>query len=557
MKLTASVTATAPLPAALQQLIHWVKSERTMSPHKARDLLLQGDLKMEDLEPWAEYDHPAENSYGRRLVFDGGFFEMMVMSWDPGDCSAIHDHGHTQWGAVQIFGPAEHAVFLVQDGEIKTLNRTKMKAGQVLAVGHQLVHQMHNPTNFRFLTFHLYGNHERNHSVTADARVFVLDEHRIQRTDGGVFFALPPAAVQRIEPGPRPDFMTWLRDIVELLKRLHRMKTESPRDERWVRREKDLQEKLFDKSSWDWFEGDLMKNVDEKTGHMEDMGFWSLLRKELTAAAQVQKHLLFTQEDGDPFFTYAELYDDVVGLPCLEEFIAGYLRFVIGRYRLNLREKNFLSIGCGTGAVEEFLIKELGVAKGRLLGIDKSEAMIQVASRRIHAEAKDLLSLSGQSWDFTFCGLNVFQYLAPEQLEQAIAVTARITRPGGYFIGDFITPDHIRTYPHVIRSKNGGVISLRQPVLVERGNCTFQQSEIINVNRLSNRLRITDEGKHLRFLPSLWRLRRLFEKNFQGTVDVYDALTLNPIEKDADTCPSTRILIVAQRGRGGEPPRAI
>ena len=128
-------------------------------------------------------------------------------------------------------------------------------------------------------------------------------------------------------------------------------------------------------------------------------------------------------------------------------------------------------------------------------------------------------------------------------LEKAIEVTAHITKE--YFIGDFITPDHIRTYPHVIQSEK--VISLRNPVLVEKSNLTFQESEIINVSRNTDKLIVTHEGKHQRFMPSLLRLRHLFQRVFKARVDVYDAVTLNPIDEKADTCPSTRYLIVASK----------
>ena len=120
------------LPPALQQLKFLIQTENEMTPSRARDLLIQAGIQQEDLMDWADFDHPVENGYGRQLVYDGGFFEMLVMSWNPGDCSAINDHGHTQWGAVQIFGPAEHAVFLVQDGEITTLARAGIQPGQVL-----------------------------------------------------------------------------------------------------------------------------------------------------------------------------------------------------------------------------------------------------------------------------------------------------------------------------------------------------------------------------------------------------------------------------------------
>ncbi len=536
-------TQKSQLPASLKNLIAAIESEKNMTPRRARELLTNADLKSEDLSPWVDFEHPPEDSYGRQLIYNGGYFEMMVMAWLPGDYSAIHDHGYTQWGAVQIFGPADHAAFLVQDGEINTISRVQVRPGQVLAVGNQIVHQMGNNSDSKFVSFHMYGAYDRQSDITSDARVYELNEKQVQRTDGGVFFALPEDKITRREPAPYPDYLTWLRHTVELLNRLQKIKHQSHLSPELARKEKLLTGNLFDKSNWKWFEDDLMRHVNEQTGHMDDMGFWKLLRGELTAAARLEKELLYDQGGEDPFFTYAELYDDVIGQPCLDDFIAAYFKFVVKTYKLDMRGKNLLSIGCGTGIVEAFMIEEGGIQKDKLLGIDISEAMIRVAQRRIHARTADILNFTGDTWDLTYCGLNVFQYLPAEALEQAIEATARITRE--YFIGDFITPDHIRTYPHVIQSEK--VISLRNPVLAEKGNLTYQESEIINVSRNTDKLIITHEGKHLRFMPSLLRLRHLFQRTFKGRVDVYDAVTLNPIDEKADTCPSTRYLIVASK----------
>ncbi len=535
------------LPFAIQDLIRALEEEDEITPRRAQELLIQAELKEDDLAPWADFDHPLPDSYGRKLVFDGGFFEMMCMSWNPGDCSGIHDHGFTQWGAVQIFGPAEHSVFLVRDGEISTLSRAPVNPGTAVAVGNQLVHQMGNPSSTQFLTFHLYGCHGRSHGITADARIYDLVNREIRRTDGGVFFLLPENMIKRREQAPAPDFLTWLRDIVEMIKRLDKIRRSGINTPGIDEQIQDRLEQMTSLDNWNRLEADLQGQVDDNTGHMNDMGYWHLLRQELIAAAGLQKRLLIEQDSGDPFFTYAELYDDVIGQPCLDEFIAPYLRWVLDKYHIDFTTTRLLSIGCGTGLIEAFMVKELGLANDRLLGIDKSEAMVQVASRRITARSEDILALEGQEWDITYCGLNVFQYLTPEQCEQALKVTADITKPGGLFIGDFITPDHLRVYPHVIHSKTGNVISLRHPDLVEREHFTFQRSEILNVSRQSGKMLITNEGRHLRFLPPVWRLRQQFEAAFRGTVDIYDAVSLEPLGPQADTCPSTRYLLIARK----------
>lgn len=535
------------LPFAIQDLIRALEAETDLTPRLAQELLIKAGLKEEDLKPWADFDHPVADGYGRKMVYDGGCFEMMCMSWNLGDFSGIHDHGYTQWGAVQIFGPAEHAVFMVCDGEITTLSRAPVQPGTAVAVGNQLIHQMGNPSNTRFLTFHLYGCYGRNHGITADARVYDLVESTIKRTDGGVFYLLAENQIKKREPAPEPDFLTGLRDQVEMIRRLDRIRRADATAPGIEDKISERMGQMTALENWGRLEADLRGRVNAATGHMTDMGYWNLLRQELISAASLQKRLLIEEESGDPFFTYAELYDDVVGQPCLEEFIAAYLRFAVKRYAIDTAHTRVLSIGCGTGLVEEFMIRELGISADRLLGIDKSEAMVKVASRRIAARSEDILSLRGQEWDMTYCGLNVFQYLSPDQCEEALRVTAEITRPGGLFVGDFITPDHVRVYPHVIRSKSGNVISLRNPELIEQGNFTFQRSEILNVSRQSGRMLITNEGKHLRFLPPVWRLRQKFEEAFRGPVDIYDAVSLQPLGPKADTCPSTRYLLVAQK----------
>ncbi len=505
---------------------------------------------MEELVNWEDYDHPLSDSYGRKLVFEDGFFEIMVMSWAPGDVSAIHDHGYTQWGAVQIFGPAEHSTFMVQDDAIVTISRKVMEPGRVIPVGHQLVHQMGNQSEQKFLTLHVYGVDDlefNRESVTADARVWDITEGVVQRTNGGVFFALPQKQINAVEAAPIPNYMSWLRNTLEYIRRVRKANRQKP-EEHLVKIEQKLTSQIFDISRWNSFESELMAHVDNK-GHVTNPSFWQLLRGELIQAARLQNELLgMESESEDSFYTYAELYDEVIGQPCLTNFTGKYIKFVHDIYNLDFSASRILSIGCGTGLMEEHILQTYNLHRDNLLGIDISEAMVEVASKKINAVVKDIVALdpTEQLWDITFASLNVFQYLPQTKMGQAIENVAQITRKGGYFVGDFVTPDHMRWYPDVIRSEN--VISLREPLFVEKNHNIHQQSEIINVSKLHGKLRITYEGKHIRYLPSLWKMRYLFNKFFGSQVDVFDAVTLEPLKAEDDTCPSTRYLVVAQKG---------
>jgi hypothetical protein len=141
----------------------------------------------------------------------------------------------------------------------------------------------------------------------------------------------------------------------------------------------------------------------------------------------------------------------------------------------------------------------------------------------------------------------VFQYLNHQNFEEAIRKTAAILEHDGLFLGDFITPDHIRWYPNAMYSVDKQVISLRTPQLIEDGGASFQESEIINVDFLSGQMKVHYAGKHKRFLAPVFRIRSYFEKYFNGGVDLYDAISLSKINESDDSCESTRYIVVARK----------
>ena len=537
------------LPPSLRHIAKTLNRARHLRPADMRKVVLEAQVTAEDLAPLSDLDHSPADSYGRKLVYKGGHFEIMVMSWQPGDFSTIHDHGYTQWGAVQVFGPAEHATFRLEDDRIYTLARWQMKPGEVIGVSHSLLHQMGNPSpDTPFLTLHVYGEPEDVDNVTGDARVIDLENETIQRVDGGVFFALPPEAIKRVEPGPRGDFPTRLRHLIELVRRLRRMEAAGLPN----RSDKQLDRILSDMQAPAQRER-LLRCLEahaDEYDHQAHSVYWRALNWELREMAGLQNELLEERNTEDAFHQYAELYDKLIGKPCLNGFMGNYLRFFAEEYPVKLEESRLLSLGCGTGLVEEWMIRELGIPHEQLFGLDISEAMVMEASRRIRAETGDVLTLDPavQLWDIAYSGLNVFHYINHQQLEEAVRKTAAILKPGGWFVGDFITPDHIRWYPNVMYSEDRRVISLRTPRLVEVEGSLFQESAIVNVSFLEGPMRVTYAGRHRRFLPPLHRVRTYFERHFGGQVDLYDAHSLQPIPNWADTCPSTRYVVIARKG---------
>ncbi|NET37636.1 MAG: cysteine dioxygenase [Cyanothece sp. SIO1E1] len=216
------------LPRSLEDLITSIRQHleqtsgaiRQISPETVRRCVIEANIKAEDLQPWADFDHPIEHSYGRKPVYDDGYFEIMVMSWAVGDYSAIHDHGCAQWGAVQCFGQAEHRVYQLKDNVLHTLAEMCLTPGSVNAVHHDLIHQMGNLSAAPFLSLHVYGCQDRCSSVTGNARIFDLFEGSVQYTSGGVFFCLPEEKINQRDCGLLGDIKTTLHHNQRMLARV-------------------------------------------------------------------------------------------------------------------------------------------------------------------------------------------------------------------------------------------------------------------------------------------------------------------------------------------------
>lgn len=211
------------LPKSIQRLISNIQSQSVLVPKIARQCILDARISQEDLIGWADFDHPITDSYGRKLLYECDSFEIMVMSWAPGDYSTIHDHGVAQWGAVQCFGKAEHYVYTLTDGVLQTLKRLDFSSGEVKAVADDMIHQMGNPGESCFFSLHVYGTENSKGSITSNARIFDLLECSIQRTDGGVFFCLPETQIKERHYGLQADADTTLRHHEKMRDRICRI----------------------------------------------------------------------------------------------------------------------------------------------------------------------------------------------------------------------------------------------------------------------------------------------------------------------------------------------
>ncbi len=207
----------APLTPGLDRLRARIEREPSMNAGKVAAFVKEAAISEDDLRSYTDFAHPPEDGYGRQMVYQGKHFEIMVMSWLPGDYSAVHDHGHTSWGAVQVFGHVMHQTFAVKKGVFTLSKKEILPYGSVVKVNNPLIHQMGNITSGPYLTLHIYGNDAYEGEVTADARIFELETGLIKHTNGGAFFNLPDHQVYDVEEMPEIDPETLIHQAAILL----------------------------------------------------------------------------------------------------------------------------------------------------------------------------------------------------------------------------------------------------------------------------------------------------------------------------------------------------
>ena len=212
---------------ALDGLIDSLEGLSVFTLEGIYEAVSKSTVGFKDLENWIDYNYPASDSYGRKMVHDGGFFEVMVMCWKPGDYSAIHDHGEAEFGVVKVFGDTEHAAFEIVNQKLITLGRTIIEAGTTLEIAPSLIHQMGNPGDRNSFSLHIYVNQAAEGNITGDSRIYDYSRNAILRVDGGAFYLLPESEIKSREPLPEADYPTRRRDLSKAAMRAKAMGNES------------------------------------------------------------------------------------------------------------------------------------------------------------------------------------------------------------------------------------------------------------------------------------------------------------------------------------------
>ena len=174
------------LPVPIAQLIRKIESAAAIDNSMLLAWLAESDLEVADILSFSYFNHPGRESYGRNQIYLSTRVKIFVMSWNPGDFTAIHDHEPSEWGAVQFFGDISHRLYSVDGNIIRLKQSDTLHSGMRVGVNGRLIHAMGNHSGNPVLTLHIYGTNS-NFDGSWRTRVYEPEKKRVILTDGSAF----------------------------------------------------------------------------------------------------------------------------------------------------------------------------------------------------------------------------------------------------------------------------------------------------------------------------------------------------------------------------------
>ena len=127
-----------------------------VGPGGMRDVLERLVVSPEELTVHAFF---SERRYARNLVHKTDRFEIMIMAWNSGQRSSIHDHAGSLGGLKILRGELTESLFeKAPNGMIKSLSSVDYSVGEMRVEETHLIHQISNlqDENRQSISIHIY-----------------------------------------------------------------------------------------------------------------------------------------------------------------------------------------------------------------------------------------------------------------------------------------------------------------------------------------------------------------------------------------------------------------
>jgi hypothetical protein len=178
------------------------------------------DFKPIDFKEFQYFEHSKDKSYGRKIVYQGENFSIYLMSWYPGDFTAIHSHGLTDWGCVFFFSDTNHRLYKTEGNKIELIAKGIIPKGTIAPVTGELIHAMGNLSLSPILTLHIYGSNKDISNANDESKVYELEKNRIRTTGGAAYLNIPEELCKKTENSIVTNEET-ITDYFEIIKHFY------------------------------------------------------------------------------------------------------------------------------------------------------------------------------------------------------------------------------------------------------------------------------------------------------------------------------------------------
>jgi cysteine dioxygenase len=142
---------------SLTELIGILKEETSViGPATMQDFLKRVVISTEEIQCHTVF---SDKKYARNLVCKTDRFEIMVMCWNAGQRSSIHDHAGSLGGLKIVHGELTESLFeKAPNGMIKSLTSADYNVGDIRVEETSLIHQLSNLQrgNGKAISVHIY-----------------------------------------------------------------------------------------------------------------------------------------------------------------------------------------------------------------------------------------------------------------------------------------------------------------------------------------------------------------------------------------------------------------
>lgn len=170
------MTSPSNSPYSIESLTELIEAlnegERTAYNHKIHALDIR-KLVLDEIISWSD------ECYTRNCIAQGDDFELILLCWEKGQVSPIHDHGGEECWVKVIEGEFRETLYKKDEmGELHVIKSIHSSAGDVTyMVDFMGCHRLENLSNKRSLSLHLYANPIRRCNVYNEvSKKFVMKE---------------------------------------------------------------------------------------------------------------------------------------------------------------------------------------------------------------------------------------------------------------------------------------------------------------------------------------------------------------------------------------------